>query len=68
VHTDETKIIEGVLEMSKNNGIEKEIEIKGYTWFQVAEKIGIDYTTFYLWMKNKLTWEKEQIIRNALRF
>jgi len=50
-----------------NNEIEKLIKVKGYTWFQVAERIGIDYTTFYLWMKNKLTWERTEIIKNVLK-
>lgn len=49
-----------------NNEIEKKIKVKGYTWFQIAEKIGIDYTTFYLWMKTKLTWQRAEIIRNIL--
>ena len=50
-----------------NNEIEKLIKSKNCTWFQVAEKIGIDYITFHLWMKNKLTWERTEIIKNALK-
>jgi len=53
--------------MYPNNEIEKEIKLKNLTWFQVAEKIGIDYITFYLWMKNKLTWQRAAIIRNVLK-
>lgn len=50
-----------------NNEIEKEIKVSGNTWFQVAEKIGIDYTTLHLWMKSKLTWQRAEIIRNVLK-
>lgn len=46
--------------------IEKLIKVKGLTWFEVAEKIGVDYITFHLWMKEP-TQQRMDIIRNVLK-